>query len=415
MKLNKLLQSALFCALVFTSYGYDSDSNGQINRKCRCKKYIADLNKDIDKRLKTFENKIKQYMYQNESELHSMNNVTEGQQLSAYQSEQTLLGFTEDMNMTRQSLNMESYSLRKIQENIMSQEVSMDNLNKHFKILDSVVKNLTTIVEKLEQNLRKSIDMRPQPITMSQPTYHHKKPKKEIPAIHMYPRDCDEVYQKDGMKFLGDYYIMVQPEKAKTPFKVVCKIIDGAGWTVIQRRQDGRENFSRDWLDYKNGFGDLQGEFWVGNEKIHLLTTQGDYEMKIDMEEWNGKRHYAEYERFRVSNEHDKYRLHVRGYHGTAGDSLTAYWRTHDGMPFSTRDNDNDNRFYDNCAEHYGGGWWYNDCFESHLNGKYYQNGSHNSYFVRNGIQWNSIHTYSSLKFSEMLIKPADKSKLEVI
>lgn len=214
------------------------------------------------------------------------------------------------------------------------------------------------------------------------------------------------------MKYPGDYYIMVQPEKAKTPFKCVCKGIDGAGWTVIQRRIDGRENFSRNWTDYKNGFGNLHDEFWLGNEKLHQLTSQDVYELKIEMEEWNGKRHFAEYDRFEILNEQENYRLKVSGYHGNAGDSLTPYWRSHDGMPFSTRDRDNDNRFYDNCAECYGGGWWYNDCFESNLNGRYYQNGSHNNYFVRNGIQWNSIHSYSSLKFVEIMIKPSENAKL---
>jgi hypothetical protein len=137
----------------------------------------------------------------------------------------------------------------------------------------------------------------------------------------------------------------------------------------------------------------------------------GNYKIRISMTEWSGKKYYAEYDRFQVSSELDKYRLHVSGYDGDAGDSLTPYWRSHDGMPFSTFDRDNDNRFYDNCAEHYGGGWWYNDCFESHLNGRYYQNGSHNNYFVRNGIQWNSIHSYSSLKSVEIMIKPSDNAK----
>jgi len=53
------------------------------------------------------------------------------------------------------------------------------------------------------------------------------------------------------------------------------------GYTVIQRRQNGRENFSRDWEDYKNGFGDQQRDFWLGNENIHLVTTQGKLFMGV--------------------------------------------------------------------------------------------------------------------------------------
>ena len=38
---------------------------------------------------------------------------------------------------------------------------------------------------------------------------------------------------------------------------------------------DGTINFLREWLDYKHGFGNLATEFWLGLEKIHMLTNQG--------------------------------------------------------------------------------------------------------------------------------------------
>lgn len=59
------------------------------------------------------------------------------------------------------------------------------------------------------------------------------------------------------------------------PF-VVC-LFEIIGWTVIQRRINGTVDFYRGWNDYKNGFGDLLTEFWLGNEKIHQLTSQGQY------------------------------------------------------------------------------------------------------------------------------------------
>jgi len=72
---------------------------------------------------------------------------------------------------------------------------------------------------------------------------------------------------------------------------------------------------------------------------------------------------------------------------------------------------DNDARFYDNCAQHYRGAWWFRSCFQSHLNGVYYQRGSHNNYFIRNGIQWNTIHPYSSLRRTTMMLRRNDEHR----
>ena len=121
---------------------------------------------------------------------------------------------------------------------------------------------------------------------------------------------------------------------------------------------------------------------------------------------WKGRSYWAEYDHFRISSEEDQYRLHIHRYHGNAGDSLTSDWGNHDNQPFSTYDRDNDERFYDNCAKHYRGAWWFKSCFESHLNGQYYHKGEHDSYFIRDGVQWNSIHIHSSLKETRMMIKP---------
>lgn len=68
---------------------------------------------------------------------------------------------------------------------------------------------------------------------------------------------------------------------------------------MIQRRQDGKVNFNRMWNEYKNGFGDLHTEFWLGNDHIHDLSNQGAYSLRIDLEDWNGKHKHAYYESFR--------------------------------------------------------------------------------------------------------------------
>lgn len=73
----------------------------------------------------------------------------------------------------------------------------------------------------------------------------------------------------------------------------------GGGWTVIQRRVDGSVSFDRSWRDYRDGFGDLHSEFWLGNDHIHELSTQGDYSLRINLEDWSNKHKHALYQSFR--------------------------------------------------------------------------------------------------------------------
>ena len=151
-------------------------------------------------------------------------------------------------------------------------------------------------------------------------------------------------------------------------FQVYCDMeTDGGGWVVFQRRMDGTVDFYRNWTDYVKGFGDLNGEFWLRLNKIHRLTTAqstGSTALRADMKDFNGIMRYAKYTTFRVLDSSRKYQLNIAGYSGTAGDDL-AY---HNGMKFSTKDQDND-RYVQNCAVLYKGAWWYNNCHRSNLNG----------------------------------------------
>ena len=97
---------------------------------------------------------------------------------------------------------------------------------------------------------------------------------------------------------------------------------DGGGWTVFQRRLNGSLDFYRGWESYKNGFGDLNGEFWLGNDNLHRLTAADDVILRVDLEDFDGNTAYAEYTTLKVANEADKYRILVEGYRGTAGDSM---------------------------------------------------------------------------------------------
>ena len=100
-------------------------------------------------------------------------------------------------------------------------------------------------------------------------------------------------------------------------FPVFCdQTTAGGGWTVFQKRLDGSVDFYRNWTDYKQGFGNLSGEFWLGLDKIHRLTSQTKNTLRVELEDFDGNTAYAEYDTFAVGNEADKYRLSVAGYTG---------------------------------------------------------------------------------------------------
>ena len=82
----------------------------------------------------------------------------------------------------------------------------------------------------------------------------------------------------------------------------------GGGLTVFQKRLDGSVDFYRDWDDYKRGFGNLNGEFWLGLDKIHRLT-KGRSRLWVDLEDFDNQTAYAEYDSFAVGDEQSKYKL----------------------------------------------------------------------------------------------------------
>ena len=134
---------------------------------------------------------------------------------------------------------------------------------------------------------------------------------------------------------------------------------------MFQRRRNGQENFNRNWEEYKNGFGNLKWEFWLGNEKIHCLTFATCHaELRIDMGDNTGRKAYAIYDYFASESERTKYKLCLGAYSGTAGDGMRGACGSGGnlvGMPFSSPDRDNDNNS-GNCAQSWRAGWWYNSC-----------------------------------------------------
>ena len=138
---------------------------------------------------------------------------------------------------------------------------------------------------------------------------------------------------------------------------------------LVQQNVDGSTFFNRSWPEFRVGFNDSRGNFWLGNDLLHQLTTSGQYKLRFDLQARdNGSWYYAEYSSFTVFSESTNYRMQVSDYSGNIGDAFT--WE--DGTMFTTYDRDNDpwtdTNYQNNCAVYNGGGFWYNSCSRTGVN-----------------------------------------------
>ena len=236
---------------------------------------------------------------------------------------------------------------------------------------------------------------------------NHLKEKYYCDCQNLTPkRDCFEFYQY-GMRVNGIYKIHQNNLRI---IQVYCNqnTSDGGGWTVIQRRRDGSVNFYRTWEDYRVGFGQLQNDFWLGNDHIFTLTLQGLFpkgnELRIDMVNGQGVHQYAMYKKFQVGNQDTRYIMHVSQHSGTATNINSFEFQN--GMKFSTFDFDND-LYSGNCGRIYKSGWWFKNCFTANLNGVYRAGGEVTS--KGSGIHWSLASSFNShgdsLLYTEMKIR----------
>ncbi|NXT53212.1 FGL1L protein, partial [Pluvianellus socialis] len=205
-----------------------------------------------------------------------------------------------------------------------------------------------------------------------------------------WPKDCSEVPAGSPS---GVY--VIQPTGLH-PIVVYCEInaTDG-GWTVIQRNRQSTEiSWAESWSTYKNGFGNVHTEYWLGTEYIHQISKQKVYQVRFAIWDAANNMKFADYNLFSVEDESHGYRLRLGTYSGSAGDAMTTNSAStvHDNMKFSAKDRDQDT-YSGNCASSYGGGWWYSACYSVRLN-------------VKGAITWGSLCN-GSCKASAILLKPA--------
>ncbi|XP_064553279.1 microfibril-associated glycoprotein 4-like [Drosophila montana] len=178
-----------------------------------------------------------------------------------------------------------------------------------------------------------------------------------------------------------------------SPFRVMCDgQTAGPGWTLIQRRIDGSEDFYRNWADYRNGFGNMDKEFFLGLENIYHLTNYQRYELYTFIEAFNGSIHWARHNNFYIGSEVEKYKLKSLGeVNGT-----TNMLSKHLNFEFSTYDRNS----FENMSYVNHGGFWYTEKYQGcNPNGRYYKTAVNRT----DDLHWQDS---SSNKAIRMLIRP---------
>ncbi|KAG2458930.1 FGL1L protein, partial [Polypterus senegalus] len=221
---------------------------------------------------------------------------------------------------------------------------------------------------------------------------------KEVPIKIHNPRTprSTSVYPSDCSGFPPSYpdgLYIIQLNNTH-PLVVYCITENNQKWTVIQKNTIATEiEWRESWSTYKYGFGNVEGDHWLGNEYIYKLTTQQTYKARIVLNATKTDTRYAEYDTFSLDEESRGYALRLGKYDGTAPDFMIDGTSIHDNMKFSTKDKDQD-RNSGNCATSYNGGWWYDNCVTVQLNGKGY-------------IYWNTL-CQGNCEASLIMIRPSE-------
>ena len=89
-------------------------------------------------------------------------------------------------------------------------------------------------------------------------------------------------------------------------------------WTQIQKRTVSDANFTRKWVEYENGFGDIRESHWLGNKNIHRLTGKCNSKLSINLTDINNQTTSELYKKFSIDSGSRKYNLTIGGHvHGT--------------------------------------------------------------------------------------------------
>ena len=161
---------------------------------------------------------------------------------------------------------------------------------------------------------------------------------------------------------------------------LLCKPTSNSEFVWL-RRVDGSVSFDRDWNNYVAGFGNPRGNYWLGLETLHVITTLETFRLVVELESWAGQLGSATYTHFSVADQSAGYRLSVNGFMQQGIIMYDAMYFSN-GQEFSTIDRDRDGREGSCVKEYGGGGWWYDNCADARPTGTYGMEGDEYAPFM---------------------------------
>ena len=212
--------------------------------------------------------------------------------------------------------------------------------------------------------------------------------------------DCLD-WRRLGHTQNGVYYINFYGYRRK----VFCDMTtDGGGWIVMQKRFDGSIDFDGNWTTFKDGFGDVYTEYWLGNEFVHQYTSHQPTEGLVEARNFSDVRAAVKLDNVVLSSEANTYTITFLCSEVTHSD-LCANWNYLKGKRFSTKDRDMDYHQAVNCAQQFKAGWWHNSCLRVNFNYAIYRTNPVLTDQAQ-GIVWFDLEDdYTALKSTKMMIR----------
>jgi len=203
---------------------------------------------------------------------------------------------------------------------------------------------------------------------VNQTSEFENKPGIVLFSKYYFKHNCLDWYNKEGARSNGVYEVFLSKDIQRL---VYCYMEgEGGGWMAFQRRFDGTVDFVRNWNDYKKGFGDGSGEYWLGNDVLHELTSLRTHDLFVIATDFSGVSQTKRFSGFTIGSEQQIYTFdYVSVLPGYSSHQLFLIQK---GGQFSTIDRDNDMTPTYDCAQLYHGGWWYKECHHDLMNGKYF-------------------------------------------